>query len=153
LDKDGKTVRDESPGKGGSHGPQHEYQIVVRNPDHPITKGLPRTWLHSKDELYQQLRGPGKNMTILATAFADKKFKGSDRNEPMMMTIDYGKGRVYHTPMGHADYSVECVGFITTLIRGTEWAATGKVTLTEVPDDFPKPDKSSQRPFEVAAAK
>ena len=152
VDKDGKTVRDESPGKGGSHGPQHEYQIVVRNPDHPITKGLPRTWLHSKDELYQQLRGPGKNMTILATAFADKKFRGSDRNEPMMMTIDYGKGRVYHTPMGHADYSVECVGFITTLIRGTEWAATGKVTLTEVPDDFPSSDKSSQRPFEVAAA-
>ena len=69
-----------------------------------------------------------------------------------MMTIDYGKGRVYHTPMGHADYSCECVGFITTLIRGTEWAATGKVTLTEVPSDFPKATESSARKFQVLEA-
>ena len=27
------------------------------------------------------------------------------RNEPMIFTIDYGKGRVFHTPMGHAEYS------------------------------------------------
>ena len=151
LDDNGKTVRDDSKGRGGAHGPQHEYQIVIRNPDHPITKGLPRAWMHAKDELYQELRGPANNMSILATAYADKKYKGTSRHEPMMMTIDYGKGRVYHTPMGHADYSCECVGFITTLIRGTEWAATGKVTLTDVPDDFPSTDKASQRAFAAAA--
>ena len=147
VNSEGKTIRDETPGRGGAHGPQHEFQIVIRNADHPITKGLPRSWMHAKDELYQQLRGPANNMTILATAFADKQFRGTDRHEPMMMTIDYGKGRIYHTPMGHADYSVECVGFITTLIRGAEWAATGKVTMTDVPDDFPTADKSSQRTF------
>jgi hypothetical protein len=49
--------------------------------------------------------------------------------------------------MGHADYSMECVGFITILKRGTEWAATGDVALTEVPNDFPTEDKSSRRPF------
>lgn len=148
LDADGKTVRDDSPGGGGSHGPQHPFQIVIRNPDHPITKGLPRAWMHTKDELYQKLRGPADNMTILATAFSAKEFKGTDRHEPMLMTIDYGKGRIYHTPMGHADYSVECVGFITTLIRGTEWAATGKVTLTDVPSDFPTADEPSSRAFD-----
>ena len=42
------------------------------------------------------------------------------------MVIDYGKGRVFHTPMGHADYSMKCVGFLTYLDRGTEWAATEK---------------------------
>ena len=151
IDENGKTIRDESPGRGGSHGPQHEYQIVVRNPDHPITKGLPKSWLHSKDELYQELRGPADNMTILATAFADKKYKGSGRNEPMLMTIDYGKGRVFHSAMGHADYSVECVGFITTFVRGCEFVATGKVTLTEVPKDFPSPTASSKREFAVPA--
>ena len=67
------------------------------------------------------------------------------------MTIDYGEGRVYHNAMGHADYSVACVAFITTLIRGTEWAATGKVTLTEIPEDFPKPNQSSQREFKLLA--
>ncbi len=48
-------------------------------------------------------------MKILATAYADKKQGGTGRHEPMVMTIDYGKGRVFHTPMGHADYSMECV--------------------------------------------
>ena len=148
LDDAGTTIRDEEPGKGGSHGPQHSFQIVIRNPDHPITQGLPRAWMHAKDELYQQLRGPADNMTILATAYADKDFKGTGRHEPMMMTIDFGKGRVYHTPMGHADYSMECVGFITTLIRGTEWAATGKVSLTEIPSDFPTADQPSERAFD-----
>ena len=152
FDKDEKEVRDDSPGSGGGHGPQHEFQIVVRNAEHPITKGLPKTWLHSKDELYQTLRGPAENMTVLATAFAAKKYKGTERHEPMMMTIEYGKGRIYHTPMGHAGYSMECVGYITTFIRGTEWAATGQVTLTDIPDDFPTMDKSSGREFKPAIA-
>jgi type 1 glutamine amidotransferase len=83
-------------------------------------------------------------MNVLATAYADKAKGGSGRHEPMIFTIDYGKGRVFHTPMGHADYSMECVGFITTLQRGVEWAATGKVTQ-ELPDDFPTADKESTR--------
>jgi hypothetical protein len=41
---------------------------------------------------------------------------------------------------------MHCVGFITTLVRGTEWAASGKVTQTDVPADFPTPDKVSVRP-------
>ena len=151
LNETGEVVRDDSPGKGGSHGPRHEYQIVVRNPDHPITRGMPRSWMHVQDELYQMLRGPAENMTILATAYADPKYKGTDRHEPMMMTIKYGKGRIFHTPMGHDDDSFGCVGFITTLLRGTEWAATGEVTLTEIPDDFPEPLKSSQREFAAVA--
>ena len=66
----------------------------------------------------------------------------------MIMTIEYGKGRVYHTPMGHADYSMECVGFLTTFIRGKEWAATGEVTLTDVPEDFPGGNEPSRREFQ-----
>jgi type 1 glutamine amidotransferase len=147
FNDDGKVVRDSSVGSGGSHGPQHEYQIVIRDPDHPITRGLPRAWMHAKDELYQQLRGPADNMSILATAYADEKFKGTGRHEPMIMTIDYGKGRIFHTPMGDNDGSMQCVGFITTLLRGTEWAATGKVTLTEVPSDFPTAVEPIQRAF------
>jgi uncharacterized protein len=148
LDDKGNIVRDTSPGGGGSHGSQHEFEIVIRNADHPITKGLPRNWLHSQDELYDRLRGPAENMTILATAFASKDQGGTGRHEPMLMTIDYDKGRIFHTPMGHADYSVECVGFITVFVRGTEWAAAGKVTKTEVPADFPTSDKSSKRKFD-----
>ncbi len=148
FDHNGKTVVDTSPGKGGSHGSQHEFSLIVRDADHPITKGLPKTWLHSKDELYDRLRGPAQNMQILATSFSSKANGGTDRHEPMIMTIEYGKGRVFHTPMGHADYSMECVGFITVLLRGTDWAATGSVVDATVPADFPSIDKSSQRKFD-----
>ena len=148
LDEKGRTIRDDSPGSGGSHGPQHPFQIVIRNARHPITRGLPRAWMHTQDELYQTLRGPAVNMTILATAYADKEKAGTGRHEPMMMTIKYGEGRVYHTPLGHADYSMECVGFVTTFIRGTEWAATGNVTLTDVPEDFPSGMEPSRRAFQ-----
>lgn len=143
VNKEGKVVRDETPGRGGNHGAQWEFPVIVRDTEHPITKGLPVEWLHAKDELYDQLRGPAKSMQILATAESTV----TGRNEPMIFTIGYGKGRVFHTPMGHAEYSMECVGFITTLLRGTEWAATGKVTIP-IPADFPTAEKTSSRPFE-----
>jgi len=144
--KEGELVRDKSKGRGGHHGRQHEFQVVVRNSDHPITKGMPKAWMHAKDELYDQLRGPAQEMTILATAYADPKTGGSGRHEPMIFTVDYGRGRVFHTPMGHADYSMKCAGFVTTLQRGTEWAATGKVTLP-IPDDFPSDTEVATRDY------
>ena len=146
LDDTGKLVRDTSPGSGGHHGPQHPFQIIVRGAEHPVTKGMPRQWLHVNDELYDKLRGPGENIHILATALAESSKGGTGRHEPMIFTVDYGKGRVFHTPMGHGNDSQECVGFITTLVRGCEWAATGKVTLP-IPADFPTADKTSQRKF------
>jgi len=140
-----KLKRDMSEGKGGAHGPQHEFTVRLREPDHPIVKGMPEEWMHTKDELYDRLRGPAKNMTVLATSFSAKDKKGTGRHEPTLMVINYGKGRIFHTPLGHADYSVECVGFISSLRRGTEWAATGQVTSSKIPNDFPTKEKSSQR--------
>ncbi len=141
LDDAGKEVRDTSAGAGGHHGPQHEYQVHIRDTEHPITQGLPTTWAHTKDELYDTLRGPATNMHILATAYSDPKFEGTGKHEPMFMVLPYGAGRVFHTVLGHADYSMKCVGFQTTLLRGIEWAATGEVTIA-VPKNFPTADKA-----------
>lgn len=147
FNEKGEVVRDKSAGRGGHHGPQHPFTIVVRDSEHPVTKGMPSSWLHAKDELYDFLRGPAENMHVLATAYAAKENGGSGRHEPMIFTVQYGKGRVFHTPMGHADYSQECVGFIATFQRGAEWAATGKVTIP-IPKDFPTADEISQRKYE-----
>ncbi|NLH17220.1 MAG: hypothetical protein GX455_11630, partial [Phycisphaerae bacterium] len=143
--KDGKIVRDETPGPGGAHGQQVDYLITARDTQHPIMKGLPEKWLHVKDELYSRLRGPAKNMTLLATSIQDRATGGTGRDEPVLFTIRYGKGRVFHQAMGHAPEQMRCVGFIVTTQRGTEWAATGKVTRTEVPADFPTETKTSVR--------
>jgi type 1 glutamine amidotransferase len=139
--KNNVLVTDSTPGIGGSHGKRREFLVRTRMPDHPIMKGLPANWLHGTDELYSQLRGPAKNLQILATAFADSAAGGGTmRDEPVLMTITYGKGRIFHTTMGHADEgggpSMQCAGFITTLQRGAEWAVTGNVTQA-VPWDFP----------------
>ncbi len=134
--KDGKLVSDKSPGKAGSHGARLPYQIVARDANHPIMRGLPKAWMHAPDELYATLRGPGENMTVLATAYSDPANAGTGRDEPILMALSYGKGRVFHTVLGHDLSAMSCVGFITTLQRGAEWAATGKVTQ-KVPAGFP----------------
>jgi uncharacterized protein len=141
----GEFVRDNSPGPGGSHGPEHAYQVTIRKKNHPITKGMPPVWMHEKDELYDSFRGPAENMEVLATAYSAKEQKGTGRHEPMAMVIHYGQGRVFHTTLGHGIYSQQGVGFITLLQRGTEWAASGKVTQ-KIPRDFPKADQGSTRP-------
>ncbi|MFW5831163.1 MAG: ThuA domain-containing protein [Prolixibacteraceae bacterium] len=147
----GKVVRDDSPCRGGSHGEQHEFKVYAYNPDHPILKGLPEIWLHTRDELYSELRGAANNLEVLAYAYADRKYKGTGRNEPVLITILYGKGRIFHTVLGHAGGglfapAMECAGFVTTLQRGAEWAASGKVTQ-EVPVSFPTENNSLQWPF------
>ena len=141
-----ELIYDTNAGNGGSHGAQHNFVIETRAPEHPIMKGLPKLWLHTKDELYERLRGPAENMTVLATAYSDNSVdtRRTGRYEPALMTIEYGKGRIFHTILGHMDYSMECVGFITTLQRGSEWVATGNVTQ-KIPDDFPTEDSVSER--------
>ena len=132
--KDGRLFRDTSAGKGGAHGPQHEFVVEIQTPNHPVTRGLPSRWRHAQDELYSHLRGPAENVTVLATAVSDL----NGQQEPNLLTIDYGKGRVFHTTLGHADYSMLCRGFYETLQRGAEWAATGDCARTgDLPADFP----------------
>ena len=98
--RDGKVTRDPTPGTGGSHGKQHEFVLDTIDREHPITKGLPPVWKHTQDELYDRLRGPAKNVTVLAVAYSDKATGGSGEKEPILMAIDFGQGRVFHTTMG-----------------------------------------------------
>ena len=133
--KEEKVVK----GGHGQHGRYFSFVVETRDPEHPIMRGLPERWLHAPDELYSTLCGPAENVKILATANSDT----THENEPMLMVIRFGKGRVFHTTLGHSDESMRDVGFVVTLDRGAEWAATGKVTQ-KMPANFPGPGKVSK---------
>ena len=140
--REGKIVFDNTPGPGGSHGPQNPFLMETRDPEHPIVKGLPLTWMHPGDELYSNLRGPAKNLTVIATAFSPQ----TKENEPLLMAISFGKGRVFHTALGHSANAMQGRGFQNTLTRGAEWAATGKVTIPPLKADELPSDHAAIRP-------
>ena len=144
LDDEGNEVRMEpGEGKGAGHGPRYPYPVIVRDRKHPVTEGMPLEWLHPADELYHGQRGPALNMHILATAYSAKHKRGTGYHEPMVWWIPYGEGRVFTTVLGHVgktqpleDSPMRCLGFQAIVTRGTEWAATGKVTIP-LPERFP----------------
>jgi hypothetical protein len=132
FDGEGKLVRvpkGEGPGTSETY---HPYAVNLRELEHPIVKGMPRQWMHARDQLMFGLRGPIKDVTVLASSPCPR----TKVDEPILWTVAYDKGRVVHTPMGHDTAAMSCVGFITTMQRSTEWAATGKVTIP-IPKDFP----------------
>ena len=109
------------------HGQRHTFEVRFTRPDHPIAAGL-GAGFPATDELYHNFRMM-PDVEILATAFDDNKYGGTGKDEPVLWTVRYGKGRVFHTALGHNVAAMQAPGFIATLARGTEWAATGAVTL------------------------
>ena len=141
MDDRGKWVRQpKGEGPGNGHGPAHVFDVAICDPDHPITKGFPAKWTHIKDELYHGQRGPAENMHILATAFSKSDKGGTGANEPMAWTVQYGKGRVFVTLLGHDGPATADPGAAALLARGAEWAATEKVTIP-VPAELPAASK------------
>jgi type 1 glutamine amidotransferase len=114
--------------KQGFHGKMHQFTVSVRK-KHPITEGLTE-FKHGRDELYQNsLILPGSEVLVTAYSDAAKDPKNTGKHEPMVWVARYGKGRVCNNALGH---DVEAMrtspGFQALLVRGVEWAATGRVT-------------------------
>jgi type 1 glutamine amidotransferase len=127
-------------GQADNNGKPHEFEVRMANSENPVTKGLPMRWIHASDLLHSRLGTPAENTEVLATAYSDTTIGGSGKNEPVLIAVTYGKGRIFHTTLGYSekedDPAMKCSGFITTFQRGAEWAATGNV-IQQIPLDFP----------------
>lgn len=145
---DDGTVLRLPPGEGGhtSHGERLDA-LVTRLGDHPMHAGLPRRWRAADIEVYRYTRGPAEHVQVLS--YAREPHTGL--NFPIEWAVQYGKGRVYTSTLGHVwpgDSNlkgIQCAGFQTLLFRALDWLA-GKSVGNAVPGDFPSVEKPSLRP-------
>jgi hypothetical protein len=114
------------------HAPRHLFPVKFADRDHPIARGMSAQF-QTLDELYHGMRFlPGAR--VIATAYDDPAIGGTGKEEPILVTTNFGKGRVFYTALGHEVTGMQEAGFAITFVRGAEWAATGDVTL---PPEFP----------------
>jgi len=102
------------------HGPRGVFTAKVVNKEHPITAGM--SDFETDDELYAKLQGTGK-INVLVEADSD----WSKKTEPLVFTLNYGKGRTVHNAFGHDRKALMNPNVQRIIVRGVEWAATGKV--------------------------
>jgi type 1 glutamine amidotransferase len=121
------------------HSPVHDYRVDIRDSDHPITRGM-LPFMARTDELYAGLKcRPAADFHVLATGWDDHSRyvakprdplpTGPSQDEPLIWTVPYGVGRVFATMLGNDMRAMGTPGFVATFVRGTEWAATGAVTI------------------------
>ncbi|AKJ65245.1 ThuA domain-containing protein [Kiritimatiella glycovorans] len=106
------------------HGPVHEFEVRIANPDHPVTRGM--EGFTTKDELWHR-PGVQPGVTVLTEAYSSKDQRGTGEWEPSAMVNDFGAGRNFVLLLGHNAHPMRNEGFGRLLRRGTEWAATGEV--------------------------
>jgi type 1 glutamine amidotransferase len=99
------------------HAPRHSFTVKIVDREHPITKGMPESFVIN-DELYHNMRMQ-PDVHVLAAAFDES----TGKDEPILWTVAYGKGRVFHTTLGHDVEVMSAPGFVTSFARGAEWAA------------------------------
>jgi type 1 glutamine amidotransferase len=108
------------------HDPRGPFTVKIADADHPITRGMKD--FQADDELYTCLVGD-KPVRVLATA----RSKVTGKDHPMAFVLQVGKGRVFHTPLGHDVKSVKMPGVEEIVRRGTAWAAGRPPVPSEKP--------------------
>lgn len=98
------------------HDPHGAFTVNIKDPTHAVTAGLKD--FETVDELYTCLAGDAA-IHLLATA----RSKVDGKDYPMAFVLEYGRGRVFHSPLGH---DAKALGFDAVgelFRRGTAWAA------------------------------
>jgi len=110
-----------------AHAPRLCFTVKFVDQAHPITKGMNESFRVSDELYHSHLMSPDAH--ILATAFDDPSNGGTGKDEPLIWTVNYGQGRTLYMALGHDVAAMQERGFVNTFLRGTEWTATGAVTL------------------------
>ncbi len=101
---------------GRQHDPHGPFRVEIADPDHPITQGMQA--FDTTDELYTCLEG---DAPIHVVARAKSKVDG--RYYPMAFVLQYGKGRVFHTVLGHDVTAFTNAAVPELMRRGCAWSA------------------------------
>ena len=98
------------------HDPLGRFTVTPSAGNHPITAGMKP--FETTDELYTCLAG-NTPVEILATArsIVDQK------DYPMAFVLNYGKGRVFHSPLGHDARALDNDAVGALFRQGAVWAA------------------------------
>jgi type 1 glutamine amidotransferase len=121
---------DTSGGRPDGRARKGTFPVRLARPDHPILKGLADFTL--KDELYTNIQmEPGVEPLALA------HFEG--RDWPVAWTRSYGKGKVFHTPLGHRDFGpdkddpLRDPNLSRLVLQGIDWVAAETRTAPPTP--------------------
>ena len=121
---------------GAGQGKVHDFDVQVVDHNHPVSAQLLPLSGH-QDELYHGMtRVPDARLRVLLGAHSSKESGGTGKREPLVLIGQYGKGRVFHSMLGHVwpgrpetRSSVETPAFKFLISRGTEWAAGERVLI------------------------
>ena len=80
---------------------------------------------------------------MLVEAYSD----WSKKTEPLVFWLPYGQGRVVHSTFGHDAKAIATPEVTTIIVRGVEWAATGKVAQEVSPFGMVEPVDESPQAF------
>ena len=111
--------------EGTSHGPIHVDEVTFTSEKSPITAGLRPFWI--RDEFWQNT-GVVSGAKALAAAKPATAPKDNGHNN-LVFTNEIDGARGFAIFLGHDASAMKNTAWRTLLQRGTEWAATGKVTL------------------------
>lgn len=108
------------------HASYHRFAVAVVDTFHPVTRGL--EGFEIADELYHRLTIQ-PSARVLCTAYSDPRSHGTGRDEPVALVTRFGRGRCFNLVLGHDAAAMQHEGWRLLMLRGTEWAATGRVTI------------------------